>query len=77
MTKWICHDLVVEIVIGWYIYKDYKDYVDIGGHSRRGHSRKRTRGARTRQGTHEKPGPTPSLINASSTILQALLFFHG
>ena len=76
MTKWICHDLVVEIVISWYIYMDY---MDIGGHSRRGHSRKRTRGARTRQGTHETPGPTPSLINASSTILQAflLLYFHG
>ena len=46
MTKWICHDLVVEIVIGWYIYMDY---MDIGGHSRRGHSRKRTRGARTNE----------------------------
>ena len=41
MTKRNCHDLVVEIVIGCYIYMGG---MDIGGHSRR-----RTRGARTRQ----------------------------
>ena len=39
-----CHDLVVEIVIGWFIY------MSIGGPSGRGHSRKRSRGARTGQG---------------------------
>ena len=46
MTNRICHDLVVEIVIGWFINMDF---MVVGGHSRRSHSRRRTRGARTRQ----------------------------